>query len=88
MASLRELQGDFRAALLGGDDAAAAAAVVDDAIGAAASNEVGLGLVPTTPLGREYRDILGRVNAAWADAAERAYFVVAGRALPLERLDV
>jgi hypothetical protein len=36
MASLRELQGDFRAALLGGDDAAAAAAVVDDAIGAAA----------------------------------------------------
>jgi adenosyl cobinamide kinase/adenosyl cobinamide phosphate guanylyltransferase len=52
------------------------------------SNEVGLGLVPTTPLGREYRDVLGRANAAWAAAAERAFLVVAGRALLLEELDV
>jgi adenosyl cobinamide kinase/adenosyl cobinamide phosphate guanylyltransferase len=52
------------------------------------SNEVGMGLVPTTPLGREYRDVLGRVNAEWAASAERAYLVVAGRALPLEALDV
>ena len=49
------------------------------------SNEVGLGVVPATPLGREYRDVLGRVNALWAEAADEAYFVVAGRALPLAR---
>ena len=53
----------------------------------AVSNEVGLGVVPATPLGRRYRDVLGRVNASWAEAAEDAYLVVAGRALRLERLD-
>ena len=47
------------------------------------SNEVGLGVVPATPLGRTYRDVLGRVNAAWAAAANEAYFVVAGKALRL-----
>jgi adenosylcobinamide kinase / adenosylcobinamide-phosphate guanylyltransferase len=47
------------------------------------SNEVGLGVVPDTPLGRRYRDVLGRVNAIFAAAAERACFVVAGRALEL-----
>jgi adenosyl cobinamide kinase/adenosyl cobinamide phosphate guanylyltransferase len=48
------------------------------------SNEVGLGIVPMNALARRYRDTLGRVNAAFVDAAERAYFVVAGRALALE----
>jgi adenosylcobinamide kinase/adenosylcobinamide-phosphate guanylyltransferase len=47
------------------------------------SNEVGLGVVPDTPLGRRYRDVLGRVNAIFAAAAERACLVVAGRALEL-----
>ena len=47
------------------------------------SNEVGLGVVPATPLGRRYRDLLGRVNATFAAAADEALFVVAGRALPL-----
>jgi adenosyl cobinamide kinase/adenosyl cobinamide phosphate guanylyltransferase len=51
----------------------------------AVSNEVGLGIVPATPLGRRYRDVLGRVNASWADAAERAVLVVAGRVLELDR---
>ena len=49
----------------------------------AVSNEVGLGLVPVTALGREYRDVLGRVNAGWAAAADESYFVVAGKALRL-----
>src|SRR5262249_56404707 len=49
----------------------------------AVSNEVGLGVVPATPLGRTYRDVLGRVNSAWAAAADEAYFVVAGKALRL-----
>jgi adenosylcobinamide kinase / adenosylcobinamide-phosphate guanylyltransferase len=48
------------------------------------SNEVGLGVVPDTPLGRRYRDVHGRVNAVFAAAAERAFLVVAGRALELE----
>jgi adenosyl cobinamide kinase/adenosyl cobinamide phosphate guanylyltransferase len=48
------------------------------------SNEVGLGIVPMNALARRYRDTLGRVNAAFVDAAERAYFVVAGKALALE----
>jgi adenosylcobinamide kinase/adenosylcobinamide-phosphate guanylyltransferase len=47
------------------------------------TNEVGLGVVPATPLGREYRDVLGRVNAIWAERAHEAYLVVAGRLLPL-----
>jgi adenosyl cobinamide kinase/adenosyl cobinamide phosphate guanylyltransferase len=47
-------------------------------------NEAGLGLVPTTPLGRTWRDLNGRVNAAWAAEADHAYLVVAGRALALE----
>jgi adenosylcobinamide kinase / adenosylcobinamide-phosphate guanylyltransferase len=48
------------------------------------SNEVGLGLVPATPLGRRYRDVLGRVNAAWASSADETALVVAGRVLRLE----
>jgi adenosylcobinamide kinase / adenosylcobinamide-phosphate guanylyltransferase len=47
------------------------------------SNEVGLGVVPETRLGRRYRDVLGRVNAAVAVEADRALLVVAGRALEL-----
>ncbi len=52
----------------------------------AVSNEVGLGEVPLTPLGRAYRDALGRANRALAAAADEAYWVVAGLALPLRAL--
>ena len=45
------------------------------------ANEVGLGLVPETPLGRLYRDEAGRLNQALAQACERVSFVAAG--LPL-----
>ena len=48
------------------------------------SNEVGLGVVPPSPLGRRYRDVLGRVNAHWAAVADEAAFIVAGRALQLQ----
>jgi adenosylcobinamide kinase / adenosylcobinamide-phosphate guanylyltransferase len=50
----------------------------------AVSNEVGMGLVPDNPVGREYRDVLGRVNSLWAREAAEAYLIVAGRALRLE----
>lgn len=49
----------------------------------AVSNEVGSGVVPDHPLGRRYRDVLGRVNATWAAAADEAWLVVAGRVLAL-----
>ena len=42
------------------------------------SNEVGLGLVPDVPVGRQYRDDLGRLNANIAAAATDVYFMVAG----------
>jgi adenosylcobinamide kinase/adenosylcobinamide-phosphate guanylyltransferase len=42
------------------------------------SNEVGLGLVPSYPLGRLYRDVLGRANQRLATLADRVFFMVAG----------
>jgi len=47
------------------------------------TNEVGLGLHPETDLGRQYRDLLGRVNQIWAAGSTRTLWLVAGRALPL-----
>ena len=47
------------------------------------SNEVGSGVVPAYPLGRAYRDLLGRANQRVSLAADRAWLVVAGRALEL-----
>ena len=46
------------------------------------SNEVGMGLVPPYPLGRAYRDILGRVNARIAAEADAVLLMLAG--LPIE----
>lgn len=46
------------------------------------SNEVGLGVVPEAPLGRAYRDVLGRANQCLAAAADAVLFLVAG--IPIE----
>ncbi|HJV28401.1 MAG TPA: bifunctional adenosylcobinamide kinase/adenosylcobinamide-phosphate guanylyltransferase [Aromatoleum sp.] len=48
------------------------------------SNEVGLGLVPETPLGRLFRDEAGRLNQALAAACARVTFVAAGLPLTLK----
>jgi adenosylcobinamide kinase / adenosylcobinamide-phosphate guanylyltransferase len=66
-------------------EAAATAAVAAKRGGhvVAVTNEVGLGVHPETDLGRVYRDLLGRVNRAWAAVAQRSLLMVAGRALPL-----
>ena len=47
------------------------------------TNEVGLGVHPETELGRRYRDLLGRVNQILVAVADRALFMVSGRALVL-----
>lgn len=49
------------------------------------SNEVGLGLVPETPLGRAFRDEAGRLNQAVAAVAQRVIFVAAGIPLTLKK---
>lgn len=63
----------------------AAAALERSAETVVVTNEVGLGIVPATPLGRRFRDVLGRVNATFAEVADEAFLVVAGRTLLLER---
>ena len=64
--------------------AVAATAASREAMTVVVSNEVGLGVVPETSLGRRYRDVLGRVNAIFADAASEPLLVVAGRKIRLE----
>lgn len=49
------------------------------------SNEVGLGLVPETPLGRDFRDAQGRLNQAIAAAVPYVVFIAAGLPLWLKR---
>jgi adenosylcobinamide kinase / adenosylcobinamide-phosphate guanylyltransferase len=48
------------------------------------SNEVGLGIVPETRLGRIFRDLLGRVNQEFARAADEVFLLVAGLPLPVK----
>ncbi|PKO23289.1 MAG: bifunctional adenosylcobinamide kinase/adenosylcobinamide-phosphate guanylyltransferase [Chloroflexi bacterium HGW-Chloroflexi-1] len=48
------------------------------------SNEVGMGLVPPYPLGRAYRDALGRANQRIAAVADRVLLMVAGLSLALK----
>ncbi len=70
--------------LMLGDGVAAAASVLEDALEKRTaptlliSNEVGLGIVPETPLGRAFRDEAGRLNQRIAARAGRVLFMVAG----------
>lgn len=52
------------------------------------SDEVGLGVVPATPLGRQFRDALGRANQVVAARADRTLLVVAGLTLDLKAMAV
>jgi adenosylcobinamide kinase/adenosylcobinamide-phosphate guanylyltransferase len=66
------------AALLAEVDELLAARAGSDAEWVIVSNEVGLGIVPAYPLGRLYRDALGRANQRLAALADRVVFMVAG----------
>jgi adenosylcobinamide kinase/adenosylcobinamide-phosphate guanylyltransferase len=46
------------------------------------SNEVGMGIVPDTPLGRRFRDEQGRLNQKVAAVAQQVFLMVAG--LPMQ----
>ncbi|TML62764.1 MAG: adenosylcobinamide kinase/adenosylcobinamide phosphate guanyltransferase, partial [Actinobacteria bacterium] len=93
-AALRGLAGTVVLDALGGWVAATIGAVdVDglcDALSARAgdtvvvSEEVGMGVHPSTEVGRRFRDVLGELNQRVAALADQAILVVAGRVLPLE----
>lgn len=51
------------------------------------SDEAGLGVVPATPLGRQFRDCLGRANRLVAAAADRTLLVIAGIPVDLKALE-
>jgi adenosylcobinamide kinase / adenosylcobinamide-phosphate guanylyltransferase len=73
--------------MLDGRDIAAATKSLAEAMAARRAptiligNEVGLGLVPETPLGRRFRDEAGRLHQRLAGLADRVILMVAG--LPL-----
>ncbi len=66
------------AALMADVDNLLAAYASSDAAWIIVSNEVGLGIVPAYPLGRVYRDALGRANQRLAAVADEVLFMVAG----------
>jgi adenosyl cobinamide kinase/adenosyl cobinamide phosphate guanylyltransferase len=73
--------------MLGGHDVEAATSALEAALATRSAttvlvaNEVGLGLVPETPLGRAFRDAAGLLNQRIAARAQHVRFLVAG--LPL-----
>ncbi|HEX3576565.1 MAG TPA: bifunctional adenosylcobinamide kinase/adenosylcobinamide-phosphate guanylyltransferase [Rhodopila sp.] len=76
--------------MLGGHDIPAAITTLEAALArrrlptVLVSNEVGLGIVPETPLGRTFRDEAGRLNQLVAARADHVVFMVAGLPMTLK----
>lgn len=58
--------------------AAAAACVARGMLVVAVTNEVGMGIVPENRVARQFRDLAGRVNQAFAAAADEVHLLVSG----------
>ncbi len=82
VSNLMELQVDDEVIAERSRQAADVAAQRSDLV-VVVSNEVGSGVIPGSALGRHFSDVLGRVNAMWAEVADRSALVVAGKVLPL-----
>jgi len=52
------------------------------------TNEVGLGLVPESPLGRAFRDVAGFAHQRLADVADEIHVALLGRVLQIHPLPV
>jgi len=50
------------------------------------SNEVGSGIVPNNKLSRDYRDVLGKVNQIFTQAADEFYLMFAGFPIDIKKL--
>lgn len=48
------------------------------------SNELGMGIVPESAMGRRFRDVAGRLNQRVAAIADEAYFTVSGLPMKLK----
>jgi adenosylcobinamide kinase / adenosylcobinamide-phosphate guanylyltransferase len=76
--------------MLGGHDIPAATSALRAALSRRqaptilVSNEVGLGIVPETPLGRAFRDEAGRLNQDIAALASHVVFIIAGLPMVLK----
>jgi adenosylcobinamide kinase/adenosylcobinamide-phosphate guanylyltransferase len=75
------LESDAAPAADENDLLAAITAMKSDAV--IVAEEAGWGVVPAYPLGRAFRDRLGRLTGTLAGRADRAYLIVAGYALDL-----
>jgi adenosyl cobinamide kinase/adenosyl cobinamide phosphate guanylyltransferase len=76
--------------VLGGHDIHAAVSALEAALHrrrrptVLVSNELGLGVVPATPLGRSFRDEAGWLNQRMAARADRVLFMIAGLPMTLK----
>jgi adenosylcobinamide kinase/adenosylcobinamide-phosphate guanylyltransferase len=76
LARLEGFRGDFAAL--------AATLAARPGLTVVVSDEVGLGVHPSSAVGREFRDALGQLNRTVADQADEVLLVVAGRVLRLD----
>jgi adenosylcobinamide kinase/adenosylcobinamide-phosphate guanylyltransferase len=78
------LRGDSEAAIARQVEALAAALRAAPFPSIVVTNEVGMGIVPESPLGRTFRDVAGRAHQALAGRADHLYFAMLGTLLRLK----
>ncbi len=75
------LRGDSEAAILGALERAMARVLASDTRCIIVSNEVGMGVVPESPLGRAFRDLAGRAHQRLAERSSSVYLAMMGLVL-------